>query len=213
MRSDKRQVAHALACLIVLAGAPSAQVPNTPAGRQFSAWLGAFNSGDRDRIRKYIEANFPSANVDNQVRFRDRTGGFDLRRIEQATPTTLVGVIQERTWEQFARFSVTVNAAKPHSVARFVTTSPIPPEFASPQLPESLWRPNVRLWIRGWAEKRKRRSRSCRWRARDEWRLADLSQDRLRGRGAVEPRPTTATQVSGFLDLRLTGLPAPKRQE
>src|ERR1051326_5409225 len=31
-----------------------------PQFRQFTAWLQAFNSGDRETYRKYVEANFPS---------------------------------------------------------------------------------------------------------------------------------------------------------
>jgi hypothetical protein len=33
--------------VVLFAGAVCAQIPDTSAGRQFSAWLNAFNSGDR----------------------------------------------------------------------------------------------------------------------------------------------------------------------
>src|SRR6185436_19564361 len=103
-------------------GAGQAQIPQTPAKlqaneieaartgapfRQYAAWLEAFNSGDRERIRKFVEANYPTATVEQQANFRERTGGFELRALEQATPTTVVGVMQERGSDQFARFSLT----------------------------------------------------------------------------------------------------------
>ena len=34
----------------------------TPPFRQFSAWLEAFNSGDRERIRQFLAANYPTRN-------------------------------------------------------------------------------------------------------------------------------------------------------
>ena len=37
--------ARSLAAGVLFAGALCAQIPDTPAGRQFSAWLTAFNSG------------------------------------------------------------------------------------------------------------------------------------------------------------------------
>ena len=57
--------------------------------RQFSAWLEAFNSGDRSRIQQFLQGNAPTLNLDGQMDFRRRTGGLELRAIEQATDTTL----------------------------------------------------------------------------------------------------------------------------
>jgi CubicO group peptidase (beta-lactamase class C family) len=112
-------------------------VPDTPAGRQLSAWLDAFNSGDRERIRRYLDANYPAANVNAQVAFRERTGGFDLRALEQATPTSVVGLVQERSSDQFARFTVVVDSAEPHRITRLgLAAIPRPPEFAVPRMTE-----------------------------------------------------------------------------
>jgi D-alanyl-D-alanine carboxypeptidase len=85
---------------------------------QFSAWLDAFNSADRDRIAKFLEANYPSMKTDSQMGFRGQTGGFELRALERSTATTLTGLLQERDSDQFARFTIAVGAAEPHQIAR-----------------------------------------------------------------------------------------------
>ena len=62
-----------------LAGAAA----HTPAGQRFSAWLTAFNSGDRATFERYLEKYNPKAmkSLDGQMAFRAMTGGFDVRKI------------------------------------------------------------------------------------------------------------------------------------
>jgi len=106
--------------------------------RQFSAWLDAFNSGDRTRIGQFLEANYPSMKVDAQMNFRERTGGFEFRALEQATATTLTGLMQERDSDQFARFNVAVEPDEPHRIARFgINGIPRPAEFPVARLSEA----------------------------------------------------------------------------
>src|SRR5215212_4262013 len=60
-------------------------IPDTPAGRQFAAWLDAFNDGKRETMRRFIEDNFdlppggalPAAELaeHDMVTFRE-TGGL-----------------------------------------------------------------------------------------------------------------------------------------
>jgi hypothetical protein len=105
--------------------------------RQFSAWLEAFNAGDPTRIRQFLQTNFPSANVDVQMNFRERTGGLELRALEQATATMLTGLVQERDSDQFGRFTIVVEPAEPHRITRFPIRAILPPaEFAALRLSE-----------------------------------------------------------------------------
>ena len=98
--------------------------------QQFSAWLEAFNTGDRARIGQFRETNFPSMNLDGQVNFRARTGGLELRALERATPTSLTGLVQERDSDQFGRFTLEVEAAEPHRILRLpINAIPRPAEF------------------------------------------------------------------------------------
>ncbi|MBV8847242.1 MAG: beta-lactamase family protein, partial [Bryobacterales bacterium] len=106
--------------------------------RQFSAWLEVFNSGDRSRISDFLKANFPSANLDGQMNFRERTGGFEVRALEQADATSLTGLVQERGSDQFGRFTIVVEPEEPHRITRFpVAAIPRPAEFAVQRMSEA----------------------------------------------------------------------------
>ena len=118
------------------------EVPKTPAGEQFSAWVRGFNSGERaqiEEVRKLFK-NPPGPNVDGDMTFRRMTGGFDLRKIEESSATRMTGLLQERSSDQFARFAMVVEESAPHLITEWhldaVTT---PAEFAVTRLSE----PNV----------------------------------------------------------------------
>jgi CubicO group peptidase (beta-lactamase class C family) len=109
----------------------------TPPFRQFSAWLEAFNSGDRERIRQFLADNHPTRNPDGEMAFRAQTGGFELRALEQASPTSATGLVQERDGDTFARFTIVVEPAEPHRITSFrLGVVPRPAEFAVPRLSE-----------------------------------------------------------------------------
>ena len=138
MRRYAMRVIGFMTAAVLTANTVSAQIPTTPAGRQFSAWLEAFNSGDRERIRQFLETNYPSVTVDAQLNFRDRTGGFDFRKIEEGTTTTLTGLVQERNSDQFARFTLVVDATEPYKITRLgLGAIPRPPEFPVARLSEA----------------------------------------------------------------------------
>jgi hypothetical protein len=99
--------------------------------QQFSAWLAALNTGDRKTLRKFLEANAPSRNLDADMNFRERTGGLELRGLEQASSTLLAGLVQERDSDQFGRFTIVVEPEEPHRIARLnIQAIPRPAEFA-----------------------------------------------------------------------------------
>ena len=63
--------------------------------------------------------------------FRDRIGGFDLKKIENETPTAVTALLQEHTSDRFARIVPEVEAAEPHGVVS-IDMHPVerPAEFA-----------------------------------------------------------------------------------
>jgi D-alanyl-D-alanine carboxypeptidase len=116
-----------------VAGFAQVQLPDTPAGRQMGAWLQAFDGGDRAAFLAFLEKNYPSRakNVDRDMDFRKMTGGFDLRKFEDAsTPTKVVALVQERDSDQFARMTVEVAAVDPYAITQMgIRTIPRPAEF------------------------------------------------------------------------------------
>jgi len=116
------------------------QFPNTPAGRQSAAWLEAFNSGTRESYRDFLQKNFPSraGQIDQEMGFREMTGGFELKTMEESTPTKLVALVLERLSDQFARFTVEVETAEPYRIANLdLQAIPRPAEFPLPHMSES----------------------------------------------------------------------------
>lgn len=113
------------------------QFPDTPAGNQTKAWLEAFNAADSAGYKEFVSKNFPSRlqNADRDAGFRDMTGGFDLKKVEESTPTKLVALVQERISDQFARLTVEVEPAGPHQITRLsMNAIARPPDFAIARL-------------------------------------------------------------------------------
>ncbi len=138
--------------LVTLAFGARAQLPDTPAGHQLAGWVAAFNDGDRETLRRFLEVNAP-ADVGKTERvmrhallridvaplpFRAQTGGFDFRKIEESTPTRLAALFQEHASDQFARLTIQVDSAEPHHIASLtVQAVPRPPEFAIARLDDA----------------------------------------------------------------------------
>ena len=115
------------------------EMPKTLAGEQFSAWLRAFNSGDRAQIEELGKhfKNPPEQPIDGQMAFRSMTGGFDLRKIEESSTTRVSGLVQERGSDQFARFAMVVEDSAPHLITVWnLDAVPTPAEFAVGRLSE-----------------------------------------------------------------------------
>lgn len=116
------------------------QLPDTPAGNQAKGWLEAFNSGDVEKRRTFLQKNYPSRleRFDRETEMRRGTGGFDVMKVTESTPTKIVLLIEERLGEQFAQFTVEVEPAPPHAVKQFqFQVLPRPAEFAIRHLNEN----------------------------------------------------------------------------
>ena len=125
---------------IVPACQAQTQLPNTPAANQAKAWLDAFNAGDADKYREFVRNNFPTRaqRADQDLGFREMTGGFELKKVEESTPTKLVALVQERQSDQFARMTIEVEAAEPHAITQLgLNAIPTPADFALPKLSDS----------------------------------------------------------------------------
>lgn len=100
--------------------APSVTVPDTPAGKAFSAWLEAFDSGDREKVAQYYKINAPDklSHLNDEMNFRALTGGFDLREVEPSTPTALKVLVQERLSDEFLEMTFGVEATPPYRLTK-----------------------------------------------------------------------------------------------
>lgn len=124
------------------ASGPSASA-SAPATRQLTAWLAVFNAGDRDALVAYHAGHFAYelagrdlADVDHELGLATRTGGFDLRAVEDAAAHRVVAVLQERRSERRARVVIEVEPAPPHRVRQFAI-APIRDAAPVPRLSEA----------------------------------------------------------------------------
>ncbi|HTV08526.1 MAG TPA: serine hydrolase domain-containing protein [Candidatus Aquilonibacter sp.] len=127
-------------CLIVLMSVLcAAQGPATksPAERQLAAWLAAYNATDWSAYLAFLKTHFvtqPERGFQDPA-FRDRTGGYDLKKIESETPTAVTALLAERAGDGFVRATLTVEPQQPHRILKLdVNLIPRPAEFALPHL-------------------------------------------------------------------------------
>ena len=112
-----------LACLVVCAalGASAQQpaIPGTPAGRTLQAWLDAFNSGDRTKIKNYVKTIDPSQNADGMIGFRGHTGGFDLLSIDSSEPLRIRFRVKEKNSDTTGIGDLLVKDGNPSTAVSF----------------------------------------------------------------------------------------------
>jgi D-alanyl-D-alanine carboxypeptidase len=121
--------------------AAGVELPKTPAGKVFTAWLAAFNSADAARLRAFDAAyprEGPTPSVEDRLRFREMTGGFTVVRVEKSEPLSLVVLLQEKGSDTVARMEMKVSDAEPPKllVSRLEAT-PRPADLAIPRLKEA----------------------------------------------------------------------------
>src|SRR5215471_827422 len=111
-----RRILAVIMAAAAMAAVALAQQEQGAAEKQLSAYLAAFNSGDRATIQQFLEKNYPARakQIDGLMEFREMTGGFELKKIENSTPTKVTALLKERDSDQFARMVMEVEEAEPH---------------------------------------------------------------------------------------------------
>jgi D-alanyl-D-alanine carboxypeptidase len=103
----------------VVTGSPEPTLPprqQLGAPEVFALWLEAFNASDEaglaaftNRLTSELAKQYPSAA--DQLEFRAYTGGFELEKTEEATPTRFAALVKERDSDQFARVVLELDAS------------------------------------------------------------------------------------------------------
>jgi hypothetical protein len=79
------------------AGSAAVSFPATPIGRAMSQWLDAFNRGDSTQLGAFYRQYGMLRSLEQQMRFRAQTGGFELESIETSEPRLLEFVVREKS--------------------------------------------------------------------------------------------------------------------
>lgn len=103
---------------ILLAALPAlsladATVPDTPAGRAFSAWLDAINNPDRAHQQAFLDAHPSWMTVDALADWSAGTGGYELLEVRSNKPNNLFFHVKQRKWPVEEAGRLQVSAAGP----------------------------------------------------------------------------------------------------
>ena len=98
--------------------AQPATVPGgDPVGKKFETWLAAFNSGDGARMeRVWSDAKDAGGRVAMDLTAAQRTGGLELHRVEEATPSEMVAVVRAKGHGRWLCLRFDVDPDPPHAI-------------------------------------------------------------------------------------------------
>ena len=108
-----------MSCALILglsAASAAVLIPDTPAGRIMSAWINAFNTGDRARLDDYYKKYDPEKHADDIMDFRSRGGGFEVVSVEKSEPRRIVLLLKERNSDMQALAKLQVSDSDPPRV-------------------------------------------------------------------------------------------------
>jgi CubicO group peptidase (beta-lactamase class C family) len=100
----------------------SGSIPNTPVGRQFAAWVAAFNTGKRETMRRVINEHFeklPSGPLpldqmaEHDVATFRESGGFLVRKIVSSSSTTITALVESRLTGYWMQLQFYIQADPP----------------------------------------------------------------------------------------------------
>lgn len=106
--------------------------------RMFAAWLDTVNSSDASLQPKFLELHYPGNKYEPLIRLRENSGGLDVRALDEATATTIAGLVQERDSDNFLRFKFVVLPDKPDRIDELeILYIPRPADFPPPRMSEA----------------------------------------------------------------------------
>jgi D-alanyl-D-alanine carboxypeptidase len=107
----------------------------------FTRWLDAFNASDAAGLAAFAKHLAPELakdypNAADELGFREDTGGFDVKKTEDATPKKFAAILKERGDEQYARVVLELDAS--NRVRTFdLNGVPTPAEYKPARLSEA----------------------------------------------------------------------------
>lgn len=132
--------------------------PQLDAQTQVTQWLAAFNASDEGALAALTSKHFtPELAKDfraaDLIDFRERTGGFDITKPEEATPKRFCALVKERgADQQYARVVVELDAAG--RISRFdIYLVPTPDEYRPARLSEADAIAALRVYLDALVEK------------------------------------------------------------
>ncbi len=132
----RRPIGWPLVLAVLYSGVVSAkvQLPDSTAGRLFSAWLQTLNKGDRTAMQQFTQTNLPNAHPGFTGFVFDQTGGLNVQQVEPSTDSEVVVLVRARgPKKQLLRISSRITTETPPRIAemRLFDAAPSPSASAT----------------------------------------------------------------------------------
>lgn len=113
-------------------------VPDSPPGQVLAAWLAAYNSADREKIRAFRDTYDLEPGVEDVVSWRHDSGEVALVRIERDEPMAITALLQPSTTDTLERIEFVLDEDSPPRIGSITyLNTPRPKELAIPRLDQS----------------------------------------------------------------------------
>ncbi|MGH8107100.1 MAG: serine hydrolase domain-containing protein [Arenimonas sp.] len=122
---------------------------NEPAKAGFNMWVNAFNSGDPAKIQAYLSIYEKKGKVEDELEFREATGGFNVLRTTGITPHEVHAFVRQKNSDTALLITYIVDAKNPTEVVKFQlegTELPDELKIKRMQLPELLGKARAKLY-------------------------------------------------------------------
>ncbi|HEY7641364.1 MAG TPA: S41 family peptidase [Steroidobacteraceae bacterium] len=119
-----RSVLAALICVVAShthADSTAPNIPDTPVGRTLTAWLDAFNSGDRTRAEEFIRTHSWQADLDYVMRWTAEVGGYELLDVYTNDQTHILFRLKPRVNGGEEIGTMQVSATEPRALMELET--------------------------------------------------------------------------------------------
>jgi hypothetical protein len=98
-----------------------------PAGQKFDAWLAALNAADRAALERVHAGRSPRERAAMDMELAERSGGFELHHIEDATPTERLALLQGKKTGRWRCLTFVVEPEPPHAIEMIMFAPAEPP--------------------------------------------------------------------------------------
>jgi D-alanyl-D-alanine carboxypeptidase len=112
-------------------------IPDTPPGQVLAAWLEAYNSADRAKIRAFRDTYALDPGVEDVISWRHDSGEVAVIRIERDEPMSISALLQPSTSDTLERIEFVLDEASPPKIGSITyLDTPRPKELAIPRVEE-----------------------------------------------------------------------------
>ena len=106
----------------------------SPAIRLMNEWFKAFNADDFTAVHAFALAHMPGKPDLGDKSFRAMTGGFEIKRVKDLSPTSAEAIVKEQKSDQYARAELELDPKDPNHILKFdILARDTPDEFLTPE--------------------------------------------------------------------------------